>query len=277
MSSDRARVGANVDRFSGFAELYDRYRPRPPEVIVDLLTQLSAMPRPVVVDLGSGSGLSTLIWTRSAAEVVGVEPNADMCAQARRRAADSGAGSVRFIEGLSTATGLPDRYADIVTCAQSLHWMEPNDTFAEVARILRDGGVFAAYDCDWPPTLNAEAEQAFIACRAKAEALERSRRLAPEVHQWNKGGHLERMRQSGRFRYVKEVVLHHVESGGAERLAGLALSQGEIATLLKHGIGEDEIGITALREAARHALGDAIVPWFWSYRLRLGVAGVARA
>jgi hypothetical protein len=26
-----------------------------------------------------------------------------------------------------------------------------------------------------------------------------------------------------------------------------------------------------LREAARHALGDAIVPWFWSYRLRLGV------
>ncbi len=271
MSADQARVAANADRFSGFAELYDRHRPRPPEVIVDLLTQLAAKDWPVVVDLGSGSGLSTLIWTRSAAEVVGVEPNADMLAQARRRAADSSAGTVRFIEGLSTATGLPDRYADIVTCSQSLHWMEPNGTLAEIARILRDGGVFAAYDCDWPPTLNAEAEQAYDACRAKAEALERSMRLAPEVHQWNKGGHLERIRQSGRFRYVKEVVLHHVESGGAERLVGLALSQGEIATLLKHGIGEDEIGIAALREAARHALGDAIVPWFWSYRLRLGV------
>jgi len=272
MSADRAHVAANTDSFSGFAKLYDRYRPRPPEVIVDLLTQLAAKPRPVVVDLGSGSGLSTLIWTRCASEAVGVEPNADMRAQAdERRVADSGAGTVRFIEGLSTATGLPDRYADIVTCSQSLHWMEPNATFAEVARILRDNGVFAAYDCDWPPTLNAEAEQAYNACRAKAEALERSRRLAPEVHQWNKGGHLERIRQSGRFRYVKEVVLHHVESGGAERLVGLALSQGEIATLLKHGIGEDEIGITALREAARHALGDAVVPWFWSYRLRIGV------
>ncbi len=272
MSIDRAHVAANADRFSGFAELYDRYRPRPPEIIVDLLTQLAAKPRPVVVDLGSGSGLSTLIWTRSAAEVVGVEPNADMRAQAdERRAADSGAGTVRFVEGLSTATGLPDRYADIVTCSQSLHWMEPNGTFAEVARVLRDGGVFAAYDCDWPPTLNAEAEQAYNACRAKAEALERQLRLAPEVHQWNKGGHLERIRQSGRFRYVKEVGLHHVESGGAERLVGLALSQGEIATLLKHGVGEDEIGITALREAAHHALGDAIVPWFWSYRLRMGM------
>jgi ubiquinone/menaquinone biosynthesis C-methylase UbiE len=271
MSSDRAQVAANVDRFSGFAELYDRHRPRPPEVIVDLLTQIAAKPRPVVVDIGSGSGLSSLIWTRRASEVVGVEPNAEMRAQALRRAAECGADAVKFIEGLSTATGLPDLYADIVTCSQSLHWMEPNGTIAEVARILRDGGVFAAYDCDWPPTLNAKAEQAYDACRANAEAIERRLRIAPEVVKWSKGGHLERIRQSGRFRYVKEVVLHHVESGGAERLVGLALSQGEIATLLKHGIGEDEIGITALREAARDALGDAIVPWFWSYRIRMGV------
>jgi ubiquinone/menaquinone biosynthesis C-methylase UbiE len=173
MSTDRARVTANTDRFSGFAELYDMYRPRPPEVIVDLLTQLAARQRPVVVDLGSGTGLSTLLWTRSAAEVVGVEPNVDVRAQAERRAANSSAGNVRFVEGLSTATGLSDRFADIVTCSQSVHWMEPNDTFAEVARILRDGGVFAAYDCDWPPTLNAEAEQAYNVCRAKAEAIER--------------------------------------------------------------------------------------------------------
>jgi ubiquinone/menaquinone biosynthesis C-methylase UbiE len=194
-----------------------------------------------------------------------------MRAQAKSRATDSDVGTVRFIDGLSTATGLPDRFADIVTCSQSLHWLEPEGTFAEVGRILRDGGVFAAYDFDWPPTINAEADQACIACRAKAQALEPYKRFAPEVHQWNKGGHLERIRQSGRFRYVKEVVLHHVESGGAERLVGLALSQGDIAMLLNHGIGEDEIGITALRETARRTLGDSIVPWYWSYRLRLGV------
>jgi hypothetical protein len=79
------------------------------------------------------------------------------------------------------------------------------------------------------------------------------------------------MRQSGRFRHVREVVLHNIENGGAERLVGLALSQGELATLLKHGISEDEIGITALRKTARDVLGDSIVPWFWSYRLRMGV------
>ena len=78
MSSNRAHVAANTERFSGFAELYDIHRPKPPEVIVDLLTQVAAKQHPVVVDLGSGTGLSTLLWTRVAAEVVGVEPNADM-------------------------------------------------------------------------------------------------------------------------------------------------------------------------------------------------------
>jgi SAM-dependent methyltransferase len=271
MREDSERVAANVERFSGFAGVYDRYRPQPPPVIVDLLTQLAQSDRPAVVDLGSGTGLSSLLWAERASAVIGVEPNPDMRAQAEHRAHAARASNVRFVEGLSIATGLPAACADIVTCSQSLHWMEPEPTFAEIARILRAGGVFAAYDCDWPPTLNPEAEQAYIACRIQAGKVEQARHIAPHVHQWNKGEHLERIRQSGRFRYAREVVLHHVESGDADRLVGVMLSQGEVASLLKHGVSEDEIGITALRDAARRALGEATVPWYWSYRVRIGV------
>jgi ubiquinone/menaquinone biosynthesis C-methylase UbiE len=271
MTDDPNRVAANVDRFSGFADVYDRYRPQPPAAIVDLLIQLAGGKRPAVVDLGSGTGLSTLLWTSNATSATGVEPNGDMRAQAVRRASEARAANVRFVDGFSTATGLPDRCADIVTCSQSLHWMEPSGTFAEVARVLREGGIFAAYDCDWPPTLHPDAEQAYIACRKQAGEIEQARRLAPHVHQWSKHEHLERMHRSGRFRYTREVLLHHVESGDADRLVGVMLSQGEVATLLKHGISEDEIGITALRQAARRALGNASVPWYWSYRVRLAV------
>jgi ubiquinone/menaquinone biosynthesis C-methylase UbiE len=264
---------ANIERFSGFADIYDSYRPAPPPAIVDLLIQLAGGGAPAkVVDVGSGTGLSTMIWAGRATEVVGIEPSADMRHQAERCVAKAArAGDVRFIEGLSTATGLGDGCVDIVTISQALHWMEPEPTFTEVARILRPGGVFAAYDCDWPPTLNWEAEQAYQRCRLRAVQIEREKRFTPEVREWSKSGHLERMRQTGRFRYVKEVVLHHVESGGADRLVGLALSQGEIASLLKHGLSEEEIGIAALREDARRALGDAIVPWYWSYRVRIGI------
>ena len=79
------------------------------------------------------------------------------------------------------------------------------------------------------------------------------------------------MRESGQFSLTKEIVLHNVEQGGAERLVGIELSQGGVATLLKNGVSEQEIGITALRETAQRLLGDAIVPMHFSYRVRLGV------
>src|SRR5258705_11021165 len=96
-----------------------------------------------------------------------------------RRQAEARAttGNVRYQEGFSTATGLPDGCADIVTCSQSLHWMEPESTFAEIARILRPSGVFPAYDCDWPPTFSWPVEQAHSARNAQAPAPEQAHQL----------------------------------------------------------------------------------------------------
>jgi ubiquinone/menaquinone biosynthesis C-methylase UbiE len=272
MTNPPAHLAANVERFMGFAERYDAFRPRPPAVLVDILTQLARTPRPaLVVDLGSGTGLSTLLWAGHAERVVGVEPSADMRHQAEMRAAALPAPNVEFRHGYGLAIGLPGACADIVTCSQSLHWMEPAPTFAEVARILRPGGVFAAYDCDWPPTFDWEAEQAYKLCLAHALIAEQARGLSTNVHAWDKREHLERMRASGHFRFTKEILVHHAERGGAERLIGVALSQGQLATLLKSGATEDEIGITELRAAATRALGDATVPWHWSYRVRVGI------
>jgi ubiquinone/menaquinone biosynthesis C-methylase UbiE len=243
----------------------------PPPALLDILTQLAQAPRPaLVVDLGSGTGLSTAIWAARAADVVGVEPSADMRRQAEARTAEDAA-NVRYQDGYANATGLPDGCADIVTCSQSLHWMEPVSTFAEIARILRPGGVFAAYDCDLPPTLSFEIEQAHQAFAAQMHIAERAHGFSRDVRAWEKHRHLERMRASGQFRVTKEILLHNVEQGGAERLVGLELSQGGVATLLKNGVSEQEIGITALRETARRLLGDAVVPWYFSYRVRLGV------
>ncbi len=273
MTDPPAHLAANVERFMGFAERYDSHRPRPPLAIVAILTQLAQAPRPaLVVDLGSGTGLSTMLWAGHAGAVVGVEPSADMRRQAQARgAATPGAAHVEFRDGYGYATGLPDGCADIVTCSQSLHWMEPAPTFTEVARILRPGGVFAAYDCDWPPTIYWELDQAYQDCQAQAAIAEQARGLSRDVHAWDKRQHLERMRVSDHFRFTKEILLHHAESGGVERLVGLELSQGRMAALLKDGASEEEIGIAALRDTARRLLGDTAVPWYWSYRVRLGV------
>lgn len=265
-----SHIERNVERFSGFADTYDAHRPQPPAIIIDILSQIAGVETPdLVVDIGSGTGLSTRIWAGRARRVIGIEPNPDMRREAEVRSA--GLPEVSYQEGISTDTGLPDGCADIVTCSQALHWMEPGPTFAEIARILRDGGVFAAIDCDWPPTMNWEAEQAYIEHTKTYHRLQEEIGDSRTAGRWAKEEHLARIRESGLFRYVNEIAVHSVESGNAERLVGLALSFGGVAGLLKRGLSEDEIGISKLREDARRILGDQPSPWYFSYRIRLGV------
>ena len=267
-----ADISANLERFTGLAGVYDAHRPRPPAVIPDMLTQLARTRRPrLVVDLGSGTGLSTFLWADRAAAVVGVEPNADMRAVAEaRKAAYANATNVRFQEGIAAQTGLPDGSADIVTCSQSLHWMEPESTLAEVARVLRSGGVFAAYDYHTLPTMDWEAEEALVTFRARVDAVEEARGL-PRKRRWSKEEHLHRMRASGHFRYVRETWVHSIEMGNAERLVGLARSHGGIGMLLRQGVGEAELGLGDLRVTAERTLGDEPRPWLLSYMVRIGV------
>ena len=261
---------ANVNRFSGFAECYDGARPQPPAVIVDVLTHMAGVEEPaLVVDIGSGTGLSTRIWGGRAREIIGIEPNPDMRAEAERQTpADR---DVSYREGTSTQTGLPDECADIVTAVQSLHWMEPEGTFAEAARVLRPCGVFSAIDCDWPPVVHPELDAAYVEMRRHVEELQKATGVYDSVKRWPKTSHLDNMRASGRFSYVRELFAHQVDSGDARRYMGLVHSQGGIVALLKRGCSEPEIGMDRLREVAERVMGGRVIPWYYSYRIRMGI------
>ena len=114
-------VVANAGRFSGFADLYDAHRPSPPPEIGPLLASYAGIAMPDVVDLGSGTGLSSRAAAVWAATVVGVEPSDDMRAQAIQRGGDR----IRYVSGVSHDTGLPSSSADVVFAVQAMHWMEP--------------------------------------------------------------------------------------------------------------------------------------------------------
>jgi SAM-dependent methyltransferase len=181
--------------------------------------------------------------------------------------AATAAGNVRFIEAYAQGTGLAEGAADLVTCSQSFHWMEPEPTLAEAARILRPGGVFAAYDYDWPPVVHWEVEAAFEELIRRVGRL----RAGGGRMRYEKSGHLERIRAGGHFRHAREVVLHSRERGSAARIVGMALSLGPLTVLLNEGVSEEDVGLAALREAADRALGEREVELFLCYRVRLGV------
>ncbi len=271
MTTSPENFSGNIERFTGFADLYDRHRAAPPVALAELAAKLTGVARPaLVVDLGSGTGLSTRFWADRAERVIGIEPTPDM----RRRAeAATTAKNVSYRAGFSHATGLPDRCAQVVVAMQALHWMEPVGTFAEVARVLAPGGVFLACDYDWPPATSfAEADAAFANCVARSRQRERSFGLEGALQQWDKPGHLARMTASGRFRETRELTLEHRDTGDAERLVGLLLSQGHVMGLLKRGrASESDLGIDELRAVAQRTLGATPREWRWTARVRLGL------
>jgi SAM-dependent methyltransferase len=249
----------------GFASHYDRYRPKPPAALFETLLQLARTERPaLVVDLGAGTGLSTRPWAPLADRVVGVEPNAAMVECAREVTQEP---NVEFRHGFSHETGLEDGLADIVTCSQSLHWMEPAPTFAEAARILRPGGVFAAYDYDIFPTVDWELDQALLEYGRRRGDLRRRRDVTVGADRWSKDGHLDRMRESGEFLFCRELVLQSVEDGDAERIVGLLRSIGMIG-----GVDVDaELRLDEVETVAHRVLGDRTVPFRFGYHVRVGV------
>jgi SAM-dependent methyltransferase len=271
-SSDQQR--ATIGIWDGVVASYDAYRPRTPTALLDLLPQVAGDTRPrLVVDLGSGTGLSTYAWAERADAVIGVEPNDDMRRQAERKGAGQGdLARISFRAGLSHATGLPDACADIVTASQALHWMDPQPTFAEVARILRPGGVFAAYDYDWPPLITPATDLLFAAFMQILDpifaGLPTDLGLG-EGHE--KSEHLERMRQSGAFSWTREIALHSEEHGDAERFIGLLLSN-RGAMLLQRGlVTAEQLDLDDLRRRAQALLDDWPRRWYFSYHVRLGV------
>lgn len=297
-------LAPNAGRFSGFADLYDGVRPRPPDDLAAILVSYCGRSDPDVVDIGSGTGLSTrwaATWARS---VIGVEPSSDMRSTADERSLPN----VTYVRGYGHETNLKSQCADVVMAVQALHWMEPKETLAEVARVLRPGGVFSAIDCDWPPTVgSADLERAWADCRKTVRVYETrlaqglsgrslraplgesdhstargysgrdahgNRTLAEGVKSWSKDAHLERMIASGKFAWCHELALHREESGDAERFVSLMKSQGDYQTLVRAGLDDETLGVTTLEQTAERVLGRRARSWWFTYRVRIGVLPV---
>jgi len=293
---------AALQRFSGFTDLYDANRPSPPAGLGALLAGYANTAQPMVVDLGSGTGLSSRWAVTWAASVVGIEPNDEMRAVAESQPT----AGVAYRPGRAEDTGLEDASADVVVVVQAMHWMEPELTLAEIGRILRPRGVLAVVDADWPPMAGvARAEQAWIALHRRIRVLEARlargetatqlrREIAPDdpsladdnlvdphrnrvmpggLRSWSKSGHLQRMAGSGLFSYTREIVLSEAVGGDVERFKRLMYSQGSYQGLLKAGLEDDEIGAVAFQSAVDAAFAEAVVPPTLSFcwRARIGI------
>ncbi len=126
------------DHFSALAERYARYRPRYPEALFDWLAA-QAPARALAWDCGTGNGQAALALASRFARVVATDPSAAQIAQAVPAA------NVDYRVEPAEAASLADASADLITVAQALHWFDLARFNAEAARVLKPGGVLAAW------------------------------------------------------------------------------------------------------------------------------------
>jgi SAM-dependent methyltransferase len=133
---------AERSRFDTVAANYAAGRPDYPAELYDTLAKVVGKPLAGldVVDLGAGTGIASRQLAERGAHVTAVELSGPMIEQL---AATSP--GVRPVRGSATAIPLRDDCADLIVSAQAWHWMDPALAVPEFRRILRPGGVFAAW------------------------------------------------------------------------------------------------------------------------------------
>ncbi len=139
-------------------------------------------PGEAVLDLGSGGGLDALLSARRvgpAGKVYGLDMTDEMLELSRENQRRAGVANAQFLRGVMEDVPLPDGSVDIVlsNCVVNLS-PDKDAVFAEVFRVLKDGGRVAIYDivADRPVDPEERADpDAWAACLSGALTREEYR------------------------------------------------------------------------------------------------------
>jgi ubiquinone/menaquinone biosynthesis C-methylase UbiE len=191
--------------FDRAAEDYERYRPGYPPAVLDELPLASDAE---VLDLGAGTGKLTRLLVARYRRVTAVEPLDGMRAILARVVPEATA-----LAGSAEEIPLAAGAVDGVFAGQAFHWFANDRAVADIARVLRPGGVVALIwnepvePSPLPPAYHAYLDE------LHAPSLERTQQAEP----WRD------LLQRGPFHDVQEASVEHEQVQSRE--AALATAQ----------------------------------------------------
>ncbi|MBX6749323.1 MAG: class I SAM-dependent methyltransferase [Micromonosporaceae bacterium] len=195
--------------FGPAAQLYDTIRPSyPPDAVAWALAPLGPG-RWRIADIGAGTGIMTRLLAAAGHDVIAVEPDALMRAQL---AATTTATSVTAVDGSAEALPVDHAALDGAVAAQAYHWFDRSRAHAELARVIRPGGVFAAVWNRRDDSVPWVAEYSRIVDGAKTDAAGRDR-FAYTVETYGpQFGAVEQARFRHRTRHTPESLVRLMQS-----------------------------------------------------------------
>ncbi len=121
---------------------YAAYRPALHSLILSeaLSPQFAESKLNTGLDIGCGTGLSSIALAEYCNDVIGIDPSEDMLNQATKHP------SVRYLLGSGSAISLPDNSVDVVSFAGVLSYTNDAKTMKELRRVCRSDAILIVYD-----------------------------------------------------------------------------------------------------------------------------------
>lgn len=251
----------NVERFSGRAAAYVKYRERyDPKIVLPVLREWCGLaPEWLIADVGAGTGMLSDVFLENGNRVLAIEPNDEMRAACAQLHSDNA--MLQVIDGSAEAMGLPDASVDAIAAGRAFHWFAIEPAMSEFRRVLKQGGwVFViafgrAEDGREENVGFRDLTWSFAPDAASAQSLSNAYR------------ELDRVFAGGDF--------HHAEIGGKmhvdwESLLGLAVSLSSVPSQENLRYAEFE---RALRRYFERYEKDGVVTFSTRYWINAGRFG----
>ncbi len=97
-------------------------------------------PLPFVLDVGCGTGLSTLALKEVASKIIALDISTEMLALAPKSS------NIHYL--LASAENFPinEKIFDLITISQAIHWLDKEKFFREAEKVLKQNGWIVAFD-----------------------------------------------------------------------------------------------------------------------------------
>jgi len=120
---------------------YSRSRPHIHGKAIEKIRSLPgiAVPIPRALDVGCGTGQSTVALAEIANSIIGVDPSAEMLAHARPHP------NIQYLQSSAEDIPLASGLFDLITAAQAFHWFNQSSFLAEANRLLQIDGWLVIY------------------------------------------------------------------------------------------------------------------------------------
>ncbi len=144
------------------AENYQLFRPVYPQGIFSEVFSVLGDTNFIAVDLGCGTGISSQAFLSAQSRMGQSRVQSSVQSSVQLYALDSDLQmleaskialnhfQIKFLHQTAENTTLPDRSADLVFSGSAYHWFDAQKTFEEVSRILKPGGLFFAFEYQFP-------------------------------------------------------------------------------------------------------------------------------